>query len=296
MIVYLSLIDPSLGRLDYASLTDQARMEIVIESLPEESKERFRDDSGSYRDVCEWRGVECDDEHNAIKFSTFNFLQRLEGTLNFCFLPPCAIDLCVIWMGISGTLDIAKLPPHLKSFDVNTNELSGTLDLDCLPSSLVDFNVSSNDFSGSCSLTKLPSSLVELVLCRNKLSGSVNLTSLPKTLGYLSLACNQLCGEIKLENLPEALRYLDLDNNPLEGKLTLLSPPQDLQRLTLEGAKLEEVAVVAKQCTAHLLLLNSGVKAVHDESGLAHPLQLNALNSFYSSDEEQFCHEDANAY
>ena len=50
-------IDPALGRLDYDSLSDQARMEIFIDGLTEETKKHFQDPKGGFLDISEWSGV-----------------------------------------------------------------------------------------------------------------------------------------------------------------------------------------------------------------------------------------------
>ena len=49
----LCAIDPSLGRVDYDSLSDQSHMEFLIEATPEDRKRAFQDANGCFLDVCE---------------------------------------------------------------------------------------------------------------------------------------------------------------------------------------------------------------------------------------------------
>ena len=59
---HLLAVDPSLGRLDYESLSDQALMEMLIDALPTEEKAMFKDANGNFQDVCEWTNMDCTDE------------------------------------------------------------------------------------------------------------------------------------------------------------------------------------------------------------------------------------------
>ena len=59
MRIFLSLIFTdihNLGRLDYASLSQQALMEVVVENL--NCKDIFCDKEGHFLDITEWDGVE----------------------------------------------------------------------------------------------------------------------------------------------------------------------------------------------------------------------------------------------
>ena len=60
-------VDPSLGRLDCNSFSDQTLMEMLIDGLDEKSKQKYRDNKGTYLDVCEWSSVTCDEFKRVIK-------------------------------------------------------------------------------------------------------------------------------------------------------------------------------------------------------------------------------------
>ena len=66
-------VDPSLGRLDYASLSDQTRMEIMFSELKEPLHWAIHDHNFEVRDACDWTGVKCDSDGNVtyFKFDTF---------------------------------------------------------------------------------------------------------------------------------------------------------------------------------------------------------------------------------
>ncbi|KNH06613.1 hypothetical protein XU18_2564 [Perkinsela sp. CCAP 1560/4] len=58
-LVFLNTADPSLGRLDYASLSQQALMEMVIEGIA--NKEKICGDADEPIDIEEWQGVTIED-------------------------------------------------------------------------------------------------------------------------------------------------------------------------------------------------------------------------------------------
>ena len=75
-LVFLNTVDPLLGRLDYASLSEQAVMEMVIEGIT--NKEKIRGD------IEEWKGVAIEEgEVVAIGWRQF----KLEGSLHLEWLP-----------------------------------------------------------------------------------------------------------------------------------------------------------------------------------------------------------------
>ena len=81
-------VDPSLGRLDYNLLSDQALMEMLFDGFDDQTKERFQDDHGIYLDVCEWSCVKCDEFGRVVE------IQEREahvGSLQFHFAPPKVI-------------------------------------------------------------------------------------------------------------------------------------------------------------------------------------------------------------
>ena len=55
MLTVLTL-DNALGYCDRSSLSDQTRMELLIEGTTENTKSLLQDNEGFYADVCTWGG------------------------------------------------------------------------------------------------------------------------------------------------------------------------------------------------------------------------------------------------
>ena len=80
-----------LGRLDPASLSQQARMEMFIESTKNKnSTDCFLDTEGKYNDIAYWPCVAMGADSGKIvsfAYSIEHGYLPLHGTLNFSFLP-----------------------------------------------------------------------------------------------------------------------------------------------------------------------------------------------------------------
>ena len=59
--------DPNLGRVAYSSFSDQALMEMLIEGFDHNTKSKYQDKHGMYREVCKWPCIECDDDDRVIE-------------------------------------------------------------------------------------------------------------------------------------------------------------------------------------------------------------------------------------
>ena len=57
--LFLDAVDPSLSRVDYESLPQQALMEIVIDGIT--NKQKICGDANEPKDIEEWNGVEIED-------------------------------------------------------------------------------------------------------------------------------------------------------------------------------------------------------------------------------------------
>ena len=238
--------DSSLGRLDYDSLSDQARMEILIDGLTAESKKYYKDDNGNYIDVCDWRGVSCDTEGHIVKISRLDLY--ISGSVDLAFIPPHVICFGMDFLQSTGTLETSKLPRKIQEFDISQNKFHGTVEMAGLPDCLEELNISSNAFTGSVALDKLPAQITEVDLSNNMFSGSID-----------------------LNNLPERLSSLDISRNAFSGEFVLTKAPQTLDEIFANRNQFCGNAIVMRNCEVQVSLEETGVKEIVDENGKPHP-------------------------
>ena len=241
----ISAIDPSLGRLDYGSLSNQARMEIFVDGLSKSAKKKLQDKNGGFLDYTEWPIFFERSEGGFINL----MINGLTGTLNFSFLPENLTRIHAKGKkALKGTLETSQMPRTVAHVSLWGCGFSGTVDFTSLPGEMQDFGLPNNSFTGSCDFTKLPATLITLDVSDNNFYGSVSLDALPSTLEILHIYGNQFSGEFKL-----------------------ISVPQNLQHLYARGNNFEGVAKVAKAFSAVTLGTNY-LSAVHDENGSPHSL------------------------
>ena len=237
----------ALGRLDYDSLNDQSRMEILIEGLDEDSKSYFQDENGAFYDVCEWIALSCDEVGN-VNDLTFEDEEPLSGTLSLDFLPPKLIKVAIFnHEGITGTIDMTALPPLLKNCW-----------LYCCA------------FTGSCVLTDLPRSLSELDVGGNLLSGTLDLTKLPESLTDINVSFNRFTGTLNLLHLPSGIHRVNFSNNGLSGRLDLSVVPAGLTAVWARNNSFSGLAIVASSYTGTLMIYETQIMGIIDESGAKH--------------------------
>ena len=63
-------VDPSLGRLDYSLMSDQALMEMFIDGFDDKSQKQYQDDHRMFLDVCEWPSIKCDHDERVVEIYT----------------------------------------------------------------------------------------------------------------------------------------------------------------------------------------------------------------------------------
>ena len=78
-------VDPSLGRVDYSSMSDQTLVEMLIDGFDDETKKTFQDSEGAYLDVCKCSGVECNDYERVIEIYVNN--ANVSGSVELCYIP-----------------------------------------------------------------------------------------------------------------------------------------------------------------------------------------------------------------
>ena len=238
-------VDPSLGRLDYSLLSDQSLMEMLVGGLSKTVKKLFQDDSEMFLDVCDWDGVQCDNNANVTSVR---------------------IDEC------DGPIALEFIPPRVGVFHMRAGSLSGTLSTSALPKGMEYFAISTNNFGGTVDFTSLPEGMRLLCLQRNKFSGSAALDSLPSALERLYIQQNHFSGSLNLKNLPPNLHYLDASTNAFTGVFRIENLPERLSAISASINIFDEVAVVPSNCTG-ISLSDSGVTRVVDEEGKEHPAQ-----------------------
>ena len=224
-------IDPSLGRLDYDSLSDQALMEMLISGMLETQKKFFQDKNGNFNDVCNWAGstweVECESERvDSILLTSFKFSER---QFPFEFIPPLVTSFLTSLSDMHGTMETSHLPRGLIRLAVMSTKLHGTINFAVLPQKLETLNISSNDFSGICALSDLPDTLVHFRAENNRLIGEISLIDLPVAMQKINLSNNKLSGSIDIVQLPPSFVSLDLSENSFTGDFRLLSFPESLE-------------------------------------------------------------------
>ena len=265
----LYAVDPSLGRLDYDSLSDQTLMEIFTSRMKEEHIEVLQDKSGNFLDVCEWENVVCtDDRVTHVKMSYWVFTEK---PVAFEYIPPLVTYFEAVYCLMRGSLDTRVLPVHLVKFTVYGNSLSAMVDFRGLPRGLQDICISFNSFCGSCALENLPSSLSRLYADSNQFSGEISLNHLPSMLETLNLRNNRLHGSVVLKNLPQALRSLFLSANDFTGDFQLLDLPSRLKNVDICFNKWSGTVVLRKASgRMPFRLSNDDIKTVLDENGNTH--------------------------
>ena len=195
----LSAIDPSLGRLDFASLTQQAQME-------------------NCKDVCKWSWVKCDATKNVKKINWSHHLENA-GYIDLAFLPETLEDLQIARIGADGSLDVEILPQVLKIFKFSRNKIQGSVDCAKLPPNLEAFYGGENFLTGSLDLHLMPATVKEFAIQYNQMEGRVKLGDLPHELTLFNISGNSLHSEIgEFDALPERLLRVGIANTTLQGK------------------------------------------------------------------------------
>ena len=240
-------VDPSLGRLDYSLLSDQALMEMSIEGLDDETKKNYQDEHGMYLDVCEWPNITCDEDESVIEIYIDS--SHVTGSIEICYLPP--------------QVRVLSISPWRT--EMHNSELTGPVDLTNLPDGMSGFTFENNRLTGEINLTHLPGRMEDLRLTNNQISGTLDLTHLPEGMKSLFLASNQLTGEVDLTHLPDGMVYLYLQNNQLSGPLVIQKIPPKMKMIDLQQNHFHAIAVVNSKTRAIINLRGSGVSSVVDE-------------------------------
>ena len=281
----IASVDPTLGRLDYDSLSDQALMEMFVSHLSEESTKKFKDGNGEFMDISEWPDVESHArDGQVLKLNWLGGISNvLSGELSFDFIPTKIQRIDIhSHPRLVGTVQTIHLPASLAHLGIFCTQMHGPFDMTKLPKNLQVCDIAENRFSGSCVLSALPSTLTLLDARRNKFSGSIDITKLPLGFESLSLSFNQLTGEVTFTDLPESLEYIFLHCNIFSGSVVIEKLPAKMKQLTLDSNAFEGSAVVPRNIArtfTHIRLGRNKLKAVVDETGKPHPREEKLLTT-----------------
>ena len=260
--------DPSLGRVDYSSLSDQTLMEMLVEGLDDETKQEYQDDDGAYLEVCDWPCVKCDVSERVIEIGVDS--SDIRGSIQLCYVPPKVKVLKVTpsfpGSELSGSVDLTQLPVGMQVLDLQNNILTGEVDLTRLPSETESLSLGHNQLTWEINITQLPDGMQKLFLDNNQLTGKVDLTKLPKGMNVLRLQYNQFTGAIDLGNLPDEMTYLFLQNNKFSGSFVAKGLASSMA-INAQGNQFNAVAVIGSKTDAAIKLRGSGVTSVVDENG-----------------------------
>ena len=240
----LAAVGEPLGRLDYASMSEQAKMEMLVDAIHD--KDVFQDTHGNYLDLQSWRGVSLDtDDHvRAIRWCNLPgmLLFANGGSVAIEWLPPAVQHLTAFGTKLHGSIETELLPREMVALDVVNNLLCGSFALASLPQGLVKIYISLNKFSGSLELAAIPRNVVVLEASGNLFSGSISLASLPPHLETLSLGRNKIVGSLSLDSLPASLTKLDVHGNAFQQR-TLVIPDEALSitNIWIRGSGISEV-------------------------------------------------------
>ena len=302
--------DPSLGRVDFASLSDQCCMELLVAGLSKASRDHFVNDNGDFLDIEDWPITEVS-EHGSVTSITIKYfgvgkidleyvpqtverliivVTDLEGTVETTRLPnPLKIlringrytytgrlESEYTEKGFRGEFDFCSLPSSLQTCDISYNKFTGSAIFTDLPESLEVLKLRENDFEGSIFLESLPKNLSELDIRRNTFIGSLCLSKLPRTLSFLDAAECQFSGCLIFENLPVALDTLVLNKNQLTGELCVNCYLGNLGTLDVSDNKLAGKAVVHSSVFELIHLSGNSIVAAVDEKDVPFECTRNA--------------------
>ena len=273
--------DQALGRLDFATLSQSALMELVVSQYTEKEREgkrvvrAFSDTKGNPLELDDWEGVTLDGDDNVkkIKWLSESGFPRLSseyeeyGSLDLQWLPQSIesleltnkplspfdanhlprslVTLSYKKCAVSGSIETKHLPRKLVTLEIDWGQISGAIDCSQLPASLVVLRLVHLALCGAIDLSDLPKNLQIFDLRNNSLTGSIDLTSLPATLEALDVSRNALSGSISLASLPAAIKSIALNNNQLTGPVDLLVPA------------CTEVWTQTQRASAHVVLHNN---------------------------------------
>ena len=226
-MLYLFTADGvAFGRVDYASLSEQSLMELLIADIQNLSD--AQNSNGEFLDISKWKGIKlCDGAVTKIALLNFD-----------------AIFAEVIPVGPRGSIDLQWLPRKLQAFDIQCMGLTGSIETGVLPRHLLDLNISENAFFGTFAVKNLPEAIKYINLRNNKLHGSLHIEHLPREVNNFQASGNAFSGELHFANLPASIQQLNLDRNDFTGSIDLSAIPPGILFLRIHKTKIAQERLV----------------------------------------------------
>mmetsp|Transcript_7887 Transcript_7887/g.11909 ORF Transcript_7887/g.11909 Transcript_7887/m.11909 type:complete len:232 (-) Transcript_7887:52-747(-) len=210
--------DESIGRVDTASLSQQALMELLIQGITR-SEIKIQSDDGE-DDISQWKGVFTNSSEEITEITWNGF--GITGHVDFQWLPPTLANLSIHSNSLTTKrLDLQSFPPNIVNVKLSCNRFVGHISLTSLPQKIEILAVSFNQLSGTVDLEHLPETMRRLYLNNNMFNGTVCLTKLPRSMLSLNLGNNDFFGEIDCTNLPETFTSLNVACTRLTGEVPL---------------------------------------------------------------------------
>ncbi|KNH04394.1 leucine-rich repeat protein [Perkinsela sp. CCAP 1560/4] len=227
---------PSIGRVDYASMSQQLLMELVVNEIGDKSP--FLDENSNFHLLAEWPGVFLNDtgEVQAIDWCvglTIDFGKH--GTIHLHWLPATTSDVKISFGSLSGVLKTASLPQPIHTLVVTGNHLNGQFRIENLPRGMEEVGISSNRFIGTLNIPTLPRGIKKFAASNNAFSGTLNLTTLPPGIEELILSENKFVGSVALPVVPRTLRMICLEGNSLCQEELRIDLHPTISIITLRG-------------------------------------------------------------
>ena len=269
LLTLLHSVDPTLGRVDYSSFSDQTLMEMLLDGFDDKTKKTYQGNNGMYLDVCKWICVECDHDKRVIEIHVHS--DNASGSIELCYAPPKVKVLRVSSWGKSeftGSVDLTHLPDGMQVLNLQNNQLTGEIDVTQLPDAMESLDLQNNQLTGEIDLTQLLD-VEDLSLGNNQLTGELDLTRLPAQMYHLDFQSNRFTGGVDLTHLPEGMKRLTINDNQLSASLILKRLPPGIRFINARRNNSNAVAVVDSETHAAMNLRGSGVTSVVDGNGKA---------------------------
>ena len=213
----------ALGKIDMTSLSEQTKMELLIEDFG--YQEPLQSADGDYLDVSEWPGVVTDTDGTVTNIEwafdqNTDYFQTNGRTIQLQYIPENVIDFSISECKMLGTVCTHDLPRNMKWLDISCNDFSGEFDIAGLPSCIGGAYIQHNKFCGSLSIPDLPPQIQDLFANDNKFSGTVDLSKLPDTMIELTLSDNAFVQEgLHIGMIPPEVCTIQIRKNQF-GKVT----------------------------------------------------------------------------